>query len=575
MESSRGPLLKSLMLGVLMLLPLNTMADNSTGLDQVINKWVREFQPSTMTAQGRMAELKWFHEVSKPLRGMKIRSAAEPIITHEWERDVLSKAFEEITGIQVEHDIIHEGDVVRNITEQMMTGRILYHAYVNDSDMIGTHLRLNRVVDLGEYMRGEGRSYTNPRLDLDDFLNLECGQDYEGNQLQIPDQQFPCLYWFRYDWFSDSAVQKAFKEKYGYDLGVPLNWAAYDDVAEFFNGRVMKNPDGSVVKAYGHLDYGAPSPDLGWRFTDAWLSIAGAGDKGLPNGIPVDEWGIRVENGVPIGSMVERGGALDGPAAVYALTKYLEWLNKYSPPESKQWGTYDGQPQAARGDIAQMIFMYGFVLAGKEFHRPESPVVGKDGKPVWRVAPTPHGRYWDEGMKVGYQDAGSWTIPWNIRGMYRAASWLWAQFCVSKSVSVKKFLVGGTPVRKSTVSHPHILENAYYWGGMVAFYRSPERKKWTPTGRNVPHYPALSGLWWSFIAEAIKGQSTPQEAMTGLARAQDEAMAKLKLDKYSPKLNPLGSREDWLNRPGAPKPERKPQKPETISYEELLKQWME
>ncbi len=34
-------------------------------------------------------------------------------------------------------------------------------------------------------------------------------------------------------------------------------------------------------------------PDhLGWRFTDAWLSMAGAGDKGLPNGTPVDEWGM-------------------------------------------------------------------------------------------------------------------------------------------------------------------------------------------------------------------------------------------------------------------------------------------
>ena len=35
--------------------------------------------------------------------------------------------------------------------------------------------------------------------------------------------------------------------------------------------------------------------DLGWRMTDAWLSMAGAGSVGKPNGVPVDEWGIRME----------------------------------------------------------------------------------------------------------------------------------------------------------------------------------------------------------------------------------------------------------------------------------------
>ena len=551
----------------------DTVDRRRQGIDRVINKWVDQFQPSTLSPEEQTEELKWFHEVSKPLQGMKIRSVAEFFAPHFWERDVLTKAFEEVTGIQVSHETIHEGDVVRRITEQMMTGRVLYHVYVNDADMIGTHLRLNRVVDLGRYMSGEGKPYTNPRLDLEDFLNLEFGQDYDGNQLQLPDQQFPNIYWFRYDWFTDPKAKKDFKKKYRYKLGIPVNWAAYEDIAEFFTGRRMKNPDGSEVTAYGHLDYGIAAPDLGWRFTDAWLSIAGLGDKGLPNGLPVDDWGIRVENKIPVGSMVQRGGALDSPAAVYALTKYLEWLNRYSPPESKEWNTYQANPQAARGDIAQMIFMYSVFLADEQFHRQGSPVVGKDGRPVWRVAPTPHGRYWEEGMKVGYQDAGSWTIPWNTRGKYRAAAWLWSQFCVSKTVSVKKFLASGTPVRKSTIRHRHILDNSFRWGGLVEFYSSPERKRWTDTGPNVPHYPALSALWWSFIARAVKKELSPQETMTALAKAQDEALAKLKLERYSPHLNPLKSREYWLAHPGAPKPERGPEKPVTISYDKLIEKW--
>ena len=98
-----------------------------------------------------------------------------------------------------------------------------------------------------------------------------------------------------------------------------MNWSAYEDIAEFFTNDV-KEIDG--VKVYGHMDYGKKDPSLGWRFTDAWLSMAGNGDKGIPNGLPVDEWGIRMEGCRPVGSSVDRGGDTNGPAAVYSITKY-------------------------------------------------------------------------------------------------------------------------------------------------------------------------------------------------------------------------------------------------------------
>lgn len=537
----------------------------------IVKKWADLFVPSALNRKERIQELKWFQEVSKPFQGQCIKSAAEHIKTHYWERDVLAKAFEELTGIHVEHKIMGEGRLVREITEQMLAGRLIHDIYVNDADLIGTHLRLGKVVNLSRFMQGEGKKYTDPFLDLEDFLNLEFGQDYDGNQLQLPDQQFANLYWFRYDWFNDPKTRDAFKRQYGYDLGVPQNWAAYEDIAAFFTGRKMKNPDGSIVTAYGHLDYGKPSPSLGWRFTDAWLSIAGVGDKGLPNGLPVDEWGIRVKDKTPVGSMVSRGGALDSPAAVYALEKYISWIEKYAPPEAKEMEWHQAGPRASKGDIAQRIFQYITWLSDENFFRP--PMVDKKGQPVWRVAPTPHGRYWDKGMKVGYQDAGSWTIPKNTRGSHRIMAWLWAQFCVSKTVSLKKFIIGGTPVRKSTIFHPYLTKHSGQWGGLIEFYRSPEEKKWTDTGKNVPHYPGLSAIWWKNIALAIQHQLSPKQAMEKLAREQDELLAKLHLPKYSPRLNPLKKRSCWLKKPGSPKPRRGPEPPRTIAYEQLLKLW--
>jgi glycerol transport system substrate-binding protein len=541
--------------------------------EAAIEKWADTFEHSTLTRQERIEELRWFARAARPFRGRSIKSVAEDIRTHYWESEVLAQAFEEITGIHVEHEIIGEGSVVERLVEQESTGRRIYDIYVNDADLIGTHLRSQGVVNLTEYMAGEGHIYTNPYLDLDDFLNLEFGQDFDGNQLQLPDQQFANLYWFRYDWFTDPSIQRQFKAIYGYDLGVPVNWAAYEDIARFFTYEVNGNGTVGGRKVYGHIDYARKSPSLGWRFTDAWLSIAGVGDVGLPNGSPVDEWGIRTENRIPVGASVERGGEVNGPAAVYALTKYIDWLEDYAPPEARNWLWEDANVQAARGDIAQNIFQYVNWLSDDAYHRQGSPVVGEDGLPVWRVAPTPHGQYWDEGMKVGYQDAGSWTIPKNVRGQRRAMAWLWAQFAVSKTVAVDKFLVGGTPIRLSTVYSEYVIQNKARWGGLIEFYQSTESLKWTGTGLNVPDYPTLSALWWPNIARAVDGELTPQQAMDAIAQAMDLELGRMHMAQYSPMLNPPMSKGYWLAQPGSPKPVRSPSRPETISYEALLRMW--
>ena len=133
------------------------------------------------------------------------------------------------------------------------------------------------------------------------------------------------------------------------------------------------------------MDYGKKDPSLGWRFTDAWLSMAGAGSKGLPNGLPVDEWGIRVEDCHPVGAQVSRGGEANSPAAVYALTKYVDWLKKYAPPEATGMTFSEAGPVPGQGNIAQQIFWYSALTA--PLTKPGLAVVNPDGTPKWRMAP--------------------------------------------------------------------------------------------------------------------------------------------------------------------------------------------
>jgi glycerol transport system substrate-binding protein len=79
-------------------------------------KWVdNEFQPSTLTKAQQMKEMEWFINAAKPYKGMEIKIVSETIPTHEYESKVLAKAFYEITGIKVTHDLIQEGDVIEKL----------------------------------------------------------------------------------------------------------------------------------------------------------------------------------------------------------------------------------------------------------------------------------------------------------------------------------------------------------------------------------------------------------------------------------------------------------------------------
>jgi len=540
-------------------------------------RWAEvEFRPSTLSLDERLAEMDFFMRAAAPLRGQRVYVASETINTHEYEARVLARAFTEITGIPVIHDTIREGEVVERLQTQMRTGRNLYDIYVNDSDFLGTHFRRGVTVPVSDWIAGDGADVTLPTLDLDDFIGLPFVTGPEGKVWQLPDQQFANLYWFRHDWFTDPDLQRRFRDAFGYDLGVPVNWTAYQDIADFFTNQVRVLGGRRV---WGHMDYGARDPSLGWRFTDAWLAMAGAGDVGLPNGYPVDEWGIRVEDCRPVGSSVSRGGATNSPAAVYALRKYLEWLRAYAPPEAVGMTFTDAGPVPGRGDIAQQIFWYTAFTA--DMTEPGLPVMNPDGTPKWRMAPSPHGAYWQPGMKLGYQDCGSWTMLESTPVERRRAAWLYAQFCTCKSVSLRKTLVGLTPIRRSDVVSEAMTQAAPRLGGLVEFYRSPARVAWTPTGVNVPDYPHLSQLWWLNIANALAGRGTPQEVMDNLAAEQDALLARMgqadMFERCAPALNEPVDPQVWFDRPGAPKPALADEEGEgrTVAYEDMLAEWQE
>src|SRR3546814_21071914 len=85
--------------------------------------------------------------------------------------------------------------------------------------------------------------------------------------------------------------------------------------------------------------------------------------------------------------------------------------------------------------------------------------------------------------------AGSWTLMKSTPVDRAKAAWLYAQFVTSKTVDVKKSHVGLTFIRESTVQHESVTDRAPNLGGLIEFYRAPDRVQWSPNGDSVPDYP--------------------------------------------------------------------------------------
>jgi glycerol transport system substrate-binding protein len=159
-------------------------------------------------------------------------------------------------------------------------------------------------------------------------------------------------------------------------------------------------------------------------------------------GHPVDE---KSRRSAPASA---RGGDTNGPASVYSITKYLEWLKKYAPPEAQGMTFSEAGPVPAR---VRSPSRSSGTPPSPPTVKEGLPVVNADGTPKWRMAPSPHGVYWKEGMKLGYQDAGSWTILKSTPDDRAKAAWLYAQFVTSKTVDGKKSHVGLTFIRSRRI----------------------------------------------------------------------------------------------------------------------------
>ena len=148
---------------------------------------------------------------------------------------------------------------------------------------------------------------------------------------------------------------------------------------------------------------------LGWRFTDAWLSMAGCGDKGLA------QWQAGGRMGHP-GRRVATPwdqvfAAAARPIARQPSThsrKYMDWLRKYAPPGCLGMDFYTYLPFPGRGKCGPADLLVHGICPDHGCTRDPRSTRTAPPNGVWPHRLTvPIGK---KGMKLGYQDCGSWTF---------------------------------------------------------------------------------------------------------------------------------------------------------------------
>ena len=113
----------------------------------------------------------------------------------------------------------------------------------------------------GDYLISYDKYYNDPRFpkwNIDDVLSAPRSLlSYGGKKYMVANDHDGQVMYYRRDLLANPQHQAAFRQKYGYPLGVPKTWAQFRDVAEYFNGKDLNGDGASDHGLSLHLMAGA------------------------------------------------------------------------------------------------------------------------------------------------------------------------------------------------------------------------------------------------------------------------------------------------------------------------------
>jgi multiple sugar transport system substrate-binding protein len=152
--------------------------------------------------------------------------------------------FEAATGAKLEIVEVPFAEHFPKFVDDCATESGTYDTSIAGAWWLGDFIANDCIISYDEYIAD-----TSGKFPAWDYEDVQPGPrnllEYGGSKYMVANDHDGQVMYYRSDLIADPEHGKAFKEKYGYDLGAPTTWQQFRDVAEYFNGKDL-NGDGEA-----------------------------------------------------------------------------------------------------------------------------------------------------------------------------------------------------------------------------------------------------------------------------------------------------------------------------------------
>jgi len=223
------------------------------------------------------------------------------------------------------------------------------------------------------------------------------------------------------------------------------------------------------------------------------------------------------------GTWMQGGNVVvNSPAAVRALTWYVDTLSQYAPPAVRNWNWPDIADAFSQGTLASYIDAHS---SASVVNNPEkSKVIGKVAYARWPKGPS--------GKRVS--SIWNWGFPINAAQTEKKkkATWLFIQWAASAETQTRTAHRFAGPTKRSGVNRTSIWRDPEYVKLMNGFgdnfveatmatLQSDTDVDWRP---RVPQWPAIGDTMATAIQSALSGQATIKAALDDAQRRVEPMM---------------------------------------------------
>jgi multiple sugar transport system substrate-binding protein len=402
--------------------------------------------------------------------------------------------FKDLTGATVKLITAPFGDLYTKTMANFVTGGGSYDAILNPSSWLGDYAPY--VTDLTDMIKKD------TSLKWNDVIYQRNGQ-WAGRQIAMPvDGDNQLMYWRR-DIIGDKSLSAAFKKQFGKPLAPPATWDDFMNIARFFGDG--KHGVHGVAEAYRH------GGQAFWYYMSncvAWCTVPG--EKG---GLFFDPATLK-----PL---------INDPGHLQGLKNYAEAV-KYGPAGMINWDSNEVRQQFKNGAAVLGIDwddtpIIGELEKGTKVHGKIGTALLPGTKRVWNYK-TGKWQNLSSVNRPAWLAFGGWagTIPKTSKNVSLAYKWL--SFLISPAFSLKMVTGANTGMNPYRYSH---FTNVAAWKKVgypepdldmyLAAMKKSDLDPHAVQDLRMPGAAAFQDAVEVGTGKAVSGQSSPQDALNGIA----------------------------------------------------------